>query len=115
MESAEIQVFLEKQASLSDENEATMTSLDESIKGKREVYIPELDEMREVIVYDGDIINGEFIIEGPAVIEQVNTTIFLGQTYNCQTGIAGSFIVFNRDLLPEGIAKNENKVMMQEV
>jgi len=97
---------MEKPASLSDETGGSSSTLKQSIKGKRKVYIPEENEMREVTVYDGDNLRGNFNISGPAVIEQINTTIFLGETYKCQNGIGGSFIVYNKNLMPEGIEKN---------
>jgi len=68
-------------------------------------YVPEKNEMQEVPVYDGDILNSNFKINGPAIIEQVNTTVFLGESYNCETGIGGAFIVYNKILMPEGFNK----------
>ncbi|RLD22556.1 MAG: hydantoinase/oxoprolinase family protein [Bacteroidetes bacterium] len=92
----------EKPPSLSRETVDAVTSLESAIKGKRAAYIPEVDEMREVTVYDGDRLSGRFRIEGPAIIEQVNTTIFLGESYNCETGVEGAFVVFNKYLMPDG-------------
>jgi N-methylhydantoinase A len=106
---------MDKPASLSYESKESNASLKQSIKGKRSVYIPELDEMKEVTVYDGDNLKGSFVIDGPAVIEQINTTIFLGETYNCQTGIGGAFIVYNKILMPEGIEKNKTNLIVQEI
>ena len=105
----------EKPVSLSDNMEKSGLSLEQSIKGRRAVYIPELDEMQEVTVYDGDNLKGEYVIKGPAVIEQINTSIFLGETYNCQVGIEGSFVVFNKYLMPDGVVKNERKKLVQEM
>ena len=73
-----------------------------ALKSKRNAYIPESEEILEIPVFDGDKLSGKFTIEGPAIIEQVNTTIFLGNTYDCHTGIGGSFIVFNREKYPNG-------------
>lgn len=95
----------EKPESLSSPVEDAAISLDATIKGKREAYVPEADKMREVTVYDGDQLTGQFKIEGPAIIEQVNTTIVLGESYNCETGIGGAFIVYNKELMPEGFGK----------
>ena len=75
---------------------------DFALKSKREAYVPELDELKEIHVYDGDKLTGKCTIEGPAIIEQINTTIFLGETYDCDTGIGGSFIVYNREKYPDG-------------
>jgi len=82
-------------------------SLDEALKGRRMAYIPEKDAMQEVPVYDGDILNRNFKITGPAIIEQINTTVFLGESYDCETGIGGAFIVYNRALLPDGVGNLE--------
>ena len=75
---------------------------DFALKSKRGAYVPELDELKEIHVYDGDKLTGKYTIEGPAIIEQINTTIFLGETYDCDTGIGGSFIVYNREKYPDG-------------
>ncbi len=53
------------------------------------------------------ILKNNFKIEGPAIIEQVNTTVFLGESYNCETGIGGAFIVYNKVLMPNGFRKKE--------
>ena len=103
----------EKPVSLTDEVNETYHSLEQSIKGKRSVYIPETDKMREVTVYDGDNLKGDFLIDGPAVIEQINTTIFLGESYNCQTGMGGAFIIYNKYLKPDGIGESERKKLVQ--
>jgi len=81
-----------------------------ALKSKRNAYIPESEEVREIPVFDGDKLTGKFSIEGPAIIEQVNTTIFLGNTYDCHTGIGGSFIVYNREKYPNGFDMNKEKL-----
>lgn len=75
---------------------------DFALKCQRDTYIPELNDLNEIPVYDGEKLTGKYTIEGPAIIEQINTTIFLGKTYNCNTGIGGSFIVYNKDKYPNG-------------
>jgi len=66
--------------------------------------------MLEVPVYDGDILKSNFKINGPAIIEQVNTTVFLGESYNCETGVGGAFIVYNKELMPNGFkTKSQNQ------
>jgi N-methylhydantoinase A len=92
----------EKPHSLSGNIEQGVDTLEEALKGRREAYIPEKDEMQEIPVFDGDILKSNFKIVGPAIIEQVNTTIFLGESYNCETGIGGVFIVYNKELMPDG-------------
>ncbi|MDP6908403.1 MAG: hydantoinase/oxoprolinase family protein, partial [Flavobacteriales bacterium] len=92
----------EKPQSLTSDVKQAANKLEDAIKGKRPAYIPETDEMREVVVYDGDMLTGRFAIEGPCIIEQVNTTMVLGETYNCETGVGGAFVVYNKDLMPDG-------------
>ena len=75
---------------------------DFAFKCQRNVYIPELNDFKEIPVFDGDKLTGKYTIEGPAIIEQINTTIFLGETYDCDTGIGGSFIVYNKNKYPDG-------------
>jgi N-methylhydantoinase A len=93
----------EKPHSLTGNIETGVETLEEALKGRRMAYIPEMDKAMEVPVYDGDILKSNFKIEGPAIIEQVNTTIFLGESYDCETGIGGAFIVYNKELMPEGV------------
>ena len=83
---------------------------DFALKSKRIAYIPELDDVQEISVFDGDLLTGKYSIEGPAIIEQINTTIFLGKTYDCATGVGGSFIVYNRDHYPNGFDINQKKL-----
>ncbi|MCB0480045.1 MAG: hydantoinase/oxoprolinase family protein [Flavobacteriales bacterium] len=92
----------EKPHSLSGNITKGVETLEEALKGRRRAYVPENDVMQEVPVYDGDILKSNFKICGPAIIEQVNTTVFLGESYNCETGIGGAFIVYNRHLMPNG-------------
>jgi len=93
----------EKPHSLTGNIDVGADSLNDALKGKRKAYIPEIDEMKEVPVYNGDILKSNFKIKGPAIIEQVNTTVFLGNSYNCETGIGGAFIVYNKKLMPDGV------------
>ncbi len=81
-----------------------------ALKSKRDAYIPESEKVQEIPVFDGDKLTGKYTIKGPAIIEQVNTTIFLGNTYDCHTGISGSFIVFNREKYPNGFNMNKEKL-----
>lgn len=100
----------EKPHSLSGNIEHGVSSLKEALKGKRLAYVPEKDKMQEVPVYNGDLLSSNFKINGPAIIEQVNTTIFVGENYNCETGIGGAFIVYNNRLMPEGFnTKSHNQ------
>lgn len=104
----------EKPKSLTGNIEQGVDTLEEALKGKRPVYVPEKDEMQEVPVYDGDILKSNFKIYGPAVIEQINTTIFLGDSYNCETGIGGAFIVYNKELMPNGFKTNKEEEIVNQ-
>lgn len=98
----------EKPKSLSGIKSFGAESLETALKGHRQAYVPETDSMQEVPVYDGDILINHFKIEGPAIIEQVNTSVFIGESYNCETGIGGAFIVYNKRLMPDGFEKKQN-------
>jgi N-methylhydantoinase A len=68
-----------------------------AIKGERSVYIPEDKEFRTDSVYDGHkMIHGNHV-EGPAMIEQVTTAIFVGGTFNCVVDKYGSFALYRKD------------------
>ncbi|MDO8366655.1 MAG: hydantoinase/oxoprolinase family protein [Saprospiraceae bacterium] len=95
----------EKPQSLSSIAPDPASSPEAAIKGRRAAYIPETGEIQEVTVYDGDRLTGRFTIEGPAILEQVNTTVFLGESYHCETGIEGAFVVYNKHLMPDGLKK----------
>ncbi|MFQ6677559.1 MAG: hydantoinase/oxoprolinase family protein [Fidelibacterota bacterium] len=84
------------------DNSEPIKNPDFALKHLRNSYIPELNDLNEIPVYDGEKLTGKYTIEGPAIIEQINTTIFLGKTYDCDTGIGGSFIVYNKDKYPDG-------------
>ena len=80
-------------------------SLESALKERRQVYIPESNKLDEVPVYDGDVpLSGNTII-GPAVIEKVNTSIFIGESYSCLVDEYGSFIVYSKEAYPEGFRK----------
>ncbi len=99
----------EKPHSLTGNIDVGADSLNDALKGRRKAYVPEIDQMKEVPVYNGDILKSNFKIEGPSIIEQVNTTVFLGESYNCETGIGGAFIVYNKELMPDGVNSIVNK------
>lgn len=68
-----------------------------AIKSERPVYIPEDKEYRTVTVYDGHkMVHGNHI-EGPAMIEQVTTAIFVGASFNCVIDKYGSFALYRKD------------------
>ncbi|MFH1297856.1 MAG: hydantoinase/oxoprolinase family protein [Bacteroidota bacterium] len=95
----------EKPVSLSGTDQSNTSDARQAFKGRRMAYVPETNEMQELPVYDGEILGEGIVIKGAAIIEQVNTTLFLSSSYHCETITGGSFIVYNRNLMPEGYAK----------
>lgn len=81
-------------------------ALSKALKEEREVFVPEAGEFRSVPVYDGEAgLNGN-VIEGPAVIERVNSSILVSQKYDCLVDEYGAFIVYDKEKFPGGF-KNE--------
>jgi len=76
--------------------------IENAIKGRRRVFIPETNSMNEVPVYDGDLEIGENYITGPAIIEKINTSIFISENYNCFIDKYCSFIVYSKKAFPNG-------------
>jgi len=75
-------------------------SASDAIKEHRDVYIPELNKMKKVPVYDGDQpIWGE-TIQGPCVIEKITTCIFVSEGYMCKVDDWGSFLVHEKTHSP---------------
>jgi len=84
-----------------------------ALKNYREVYIPESDDIQKIPVYDGDALPGICTIKGPAIIEQVNTSVFLGSSYNCQSGNYAALIVYDKEKFPDGITGNAYDELMK--
>lgn len=67
-----------------------------AFKKKRNVYLPLGKDYKEVPVYDGHRLRYGNRVEGPAIIEQVNTTTFLTPEYNALCDRYGSYTVYLR-------------------
>ena len=67
-----------------------------ALKGERAVLIPEERVFRKVPVYDGHKTRCGNHIGGPALIEQVNTTLFLSSTFDCLCDSYGSFAAYRK-------------------
>jgi N-methylhydantoinase A len=65
-----------------------------ALKKKRKVYLPLKGAFEEVPVYDGHKLRYGNRVEGPAVIEQVNTTTFLTPEYNILCDKFGSYTMY---------------------
>jgi N-methylhydantoinase A len=66
-------------------------------KKHRRVYLPLQREFREVPVFDGLALQFGNRIEGPAIIEQVNTTTFVAPEFNVFTDRYGSFTMYVKE------------------
>ena len=102
----------EKPASLSSTTSESIGEAQQAFKCMRMAYVPEDNEMQELPVYNGEILGEGILIKGPAIIEQVNTTLFLSSSYHCETITGGSFIVYNKNLMPEGYKKKSGATEM---
>jgi len=68
-----------------------------AVKGSRSIFIPEQEAFREVKVYDGHNLKHGNRIEGPALIEQVNTTVLVTEAFDTFCDAMGSFVVYRRE------------------
>ena len=68
-----------------------------ALKGQREVYIPGIREFQPVNVYDGFKLRYGNIVNGPAIIEQVNTTTFVTPEYRVASDRYGSYTMYLKD------------------
>jgi N-methylhydantoinase A len=66
----------------------------ESFKNKRKVYLPTKKRFQMVSVFDGDRLRYGNKIEGPAIIEQVNTTTFVSPEFSAICDAYGSFTLY---------------------
>ncbi len=67
-----------------------------TLKGERSVYIPEDGGFRTVPVYDGHRTRHGHRLTGPALVEQVNTTLFVSASFDCICDKYGSFFAFQK-------------------
>ncbi len=65
-----------------------------ALKRQRPVYLPSERDFREIPVYNGHLLKHGNRIEGPAIIEQINTTTFVSPEYNVICDPYGSYTVF---------------------
>jgi N-methylhydantoinase A len=81
-----------------------------AIKGKRSMYIPETKKFAEVPVYDGHKMRFGNRVDGPAMIEQETTAIFVSAAYDCVVDSLGSFAIYRKgreDLVQSCFANEE--------
>ena len=64
-----------------------------ALKGRRPVFLPSEMGYAEVAVYDGDVLRHGNRIAGPAVVEQVNTSLFIPSDFMLECDAYGSFVL----------------------
>jgi N-methylhydantoinase A len=72
-----------------------------AFKRMRKAFIPRQKEFREIPVFDGLALQFGARIEGPAIIEQVNTTTFVIPEFNVLTDRFGSFTMYLKGIEDE--------------
>ena len=68
-----------------------------ALKKKRKVYLPQKKTFEEVHVYDGHKLRYGNKIEGPSIIEQINTTTFVTPEFNVLCDKFGSYTMFLKE------------------
>jgi N-methylhydantoinase A len=66
-------------------------------KGRRRVYLPREKRFAETDVYDALALTFGNTLSGPAILEQVNTTIFVSPEYDVLVDRYGSYTLFLRE------------------
>lgn len=84
-------------------------SAESAVKEHRDIFIPELNQMKKVPVYDGDKPIFGSLIKGPCMIEKITTSVFVGRDSDCLVDDFGSFIVYNRKYFPKGFELKRNR------
>ena len=88
------------------QKQAEQGSVERSVAaGSRRAYLPATGSFEEVDVYDGDKLVHGHHISGPALIEQVTTTIFVPTAYDVTCDPLGSFVLTRKDR-PTGSAEH---------
>jgi N-methylhydantoinase A len=84
-----------------------------AIKSRRRAFVPETGGFDEVPVYDALQLGFGAFVEGPALMEQPNTTIFVSGGFDVVVDSMGSYVVYARDkieMLPDAV-----KEILQEI
>ncbi len=68
-----------------------------ALKRRRKVYLPLEKAFKEVPVYDGHELRYGNKIEGPAIIEQINTTTFVTPEFNMLCDRYGSYTMYTKE------------------
>ena len=70
---------------------------EEAYKGKRKIYLPVEKKFSDIPVYDGHRLRFGNKVEGPAIIEQVNTTTLVFSDYSVLCDQYGSYTMYIKD------------------
>ncbi|HAK54182.1 MAG: hydantoinase/oxoprolinase family protein [Vicinamibacterales bacterium] len=65
----------------------------DSLKGHRRAYVPETERFDEVPVYDGHALRAAHEIAGPALIERVDTTLFVSAAFTTRVDDHGTLVL----------------------
>lgn len=76
-----------------------------AFKRHRQVYLPGRRAFSEVQVFDGGRLRYGNRIEGPAIVEQVNTSTFITPEYSCIVDGYGSFALFLKEREKEFVGR----------
>ncbi|MCP4656028.1 MAG: hydantoinase/oxoprolinase family protein, partial [bacterium] len=79
-------------------------SADHAAKGTRSAWVPEESDFNQVAVFNGHRLRHGNRIQGPAIVEQQNTTLFVSAAYELVVDGLGSLAVFlkgSQDTLPK--------------
>ena len=85
------------------------TAAEHALKSQRSVYIPESKSFAEIKVFDGHHLAYGNRVQGPALIEQETTAIFVSASFDCVVDALGSFALYKkgRDDLVASCMKEE--------
>ena len=67
-----------------------------ALKGRRSVYLPETRAFREVPIYDGHKLRFGNRVEGPAMIEEETTAVFVSSNFDGVIDSLGSFVLYRK-------------------
>jgi N-methylhydantoinase A len=67
-----------------------------ALKGQRRAYLPSIEEFRDIDVYDGHSLKAGAVIDGPALVERTDTTLFVSARYIATVDDLGSYLLQRR-------------------
>lgn len=82
---------------------ATGSSLDEALKDTREVVFDANGSRRSTPIYDGDKLGADVVIEGPAVIEEITTTIVIEPGWRADLHKSGSYVISKQEVAKQAV------------